>query len=368
MDSAPLTSIEWLLRGRRLPRALAGLCSAAILAAAGVYAAGVATQSASATTSAAGDCTPGTDWGTVRADLASQTIQLVNAHRAGLGLRQLVLSSTLSASAVWKARHMALYSYMTHNDPAPPVARSTGERMAACGYGASWGENIAYGYTSAQSVVNGWLNSSGHRANIENSNWAAIGSGAAVSASGRIYWAHAFGSVADSGPPPPPTTTTTTTTTPPPPTTTTTTTTSTTTTTTTTTTPTSTTTTTQPAPSGPATSVSPVTLSAPAPSSRAAAGVVLRGLSVAHRPQAGRKLVSTVAILRRGKRVQTGRVFCRAAIDQNALPVLEHTIRRGKALCVWQIPSNARGELIEASVTVRLGQVRVRAPFRVRVS
>jgi hypothetical protein len=115
--------------------------------------------------------------------------------------------------------------------------------------------------------------------------------------------------------------------------------------------------------------VSPVTLFAPAPSSpAAAAGVVLRGLSVAYRPKAGRKLVSTVAILRRGKQVRTVRVFCRATIDKDALDVLEHTIRRGKALCVWRIPSDARGELIEASVTVRLGQTRARAPFRVRVS
>ncbi len=61
-------------------------------------------------------------------------------------------------------------------------------------------------------------------------------------------------------------------------------------------------------------------------------------------------------------------MFCRATIDQTAIGVLTHTLRRGKALCVWQIPSDARGELIEASVTVRLGQARVRAPFRVRVS
>ena len=91
------------------------------------------TASTAGATAAAGDCSAGSDWGTLRADLAAQTVDLVNAHRATLGLRQLTVGSALQASAVWKARHMAKYSYMAHDDPAPPVSRSTGERMAACG-------------------------------------------------------------------------------------------------------------------------------------------------------------------------------------------------------------------------------------------
>ena len=153
---------------------------------------------------AAGDCTAGSDWGTPRDDFASQTISLVNSHRATRGLRPLVVSSALQGSAVWKARHMAKYGYMAHNDPAPPVARSTGERMAACGVSGGWGENIAAGYSTPAAVVNGWLNSAGHRANIENASFVAIGSGAAASASGQIYWAHTFSSSGGGSAPPPP--------------------------------------------------------------------------------------------------------------------------------------------------------------------
>lgn len=94
----------------------------------------------------------------------------------------------------------------------------------------------------------------------------------------------------------------------------------------------------------------------------------MRGLAVTHRPKAGRKLATTVAVLRRGKRVEAAQVFCRAAIAERALSVLTHKLRSGKAVCVWRIPADARGELIEAAVVVRLGQVRVRAPFRARVS
>ncbi|MBA2460485.1 MAG: CAP domain-containing protein [Actinobacteria bacterium] len=183
-------------------RILAGLSAAFILGALAQGSVGVGTEQARAST-LAGECTPAADWGMARDDLAAQAIQLVNAHRASLGLRQLAVSGALQASAVWKARHMARYQYMSHNDPAPPVARSAAQRMQDCGYSASWGENIAYGYPTAQSVFDGWLASPGHRANIENPNWAAIGSGAA-SGSGYIFWAQAFGSVPDGGSPPPP--------------------------------------------------------------------------------------------------------------------------------------------------------------------
>ena len=117
-----------------------------------------------------GDCTPGADWGTLRNDLAGQVVQLVNQHRASLGLAQLAVTTPLTNAAVWKSRHMAYYRYMQHADPAPPVARSVGDRLSACGYPATmagWGENIAYGYPTADAVMQGWLNSPGHRANIE---------------------------------------------------------------------------------------------------------------------------------------------------------------------------------------------------------
>ena len=62
---------------------------------------------------------------------------------------------------------MAHRRYLAHNDPAPPVGRTVGQRLAACGFaGVGWGENIANGYRTAEAVVGGWLSSPGHRANI----------------------------------------------------------------------------------------------------------------------------------------------------------------------------------------------------------
>jgi uncharacterized protein YkwD len=150
-----------------------------------------------ATAPAAGDCMPDPSWPASRADLAAQALALVNAHRAELGAPALVASPTLSAAAEWKARHMAAYGYLSHDDPAPPAARSAGERIAACGYpGEGWGENIASGYATPAAAVAGWLTSGAHRANLEDATFTATGVGAAAGASGT-YWVQVFGSVID---------------------------------------------------------------------------------------------------------------------------------------------------------------------------
>ena len=164
-----------------------------------------------AVATAVGNCTPGSDWGTVDGAAAGQVVDLVNQHRQSKSLVTLKVSPTLTAAAVWKAQHMAKYAYMAHDDPAPPVARSVPQRLEACGYPAGssgWGENIAYGFRTPGDVMNAWLNSSGHRANIENSSFRAIGVGvASMSADGTKYWTQEFGTFVDSGstsPPPPP--------------------------------------------------------------------------------------------------------------------------------------------------------------------
>jgi uncharacterized protein YkwD len=147
-----------------------------------------------ATAAIVGNCTPG-NWGTSRPDLASQVVDLVNQQRAANGLGALVVTTPLTNAAVWKARHMAYYSYMAHDDPAPPVARTTWDRLDTCGVPVSYeGENIAYGYQSPAAVMNGWMNSSGHRANILSGNYKAIGVGAASNSSGILYWAQDFSS------------------------------------------------------------------------------------------------------------------------------------------------------------------------------
>jgi uncharacterized protein YkwD len=148
--------------------------------------------------SAIGDCTPAAGWPTASPDLAAQVVDLINAHRTEIGLKPLQVSPTLTAAATWKARHMAAYGYLTHDDAGPPVQRTAGDRLAACGYpSATWGENIAMGYTTPQAVVDAWLASPGHRANIEQADY--VATGVAMAGTQQPYWAESFGSVADGG-------------------------------------------------------------------------------------------------------------------------------------------------------------------------
>lgn len=322
--------------------------SLAVLALVCAIAAGTvgSTASTAGATAAAGDCSPGSDWGTLRADFAAQTVDLVNAHRATLGLSQLAVGSALQASAVWKARHMAMYGYMAHDDPAPPVARSVAERMAACGVTGGWGENIAAGFQTPQSVFNGWLGSPGHRANIENPNYVSMGAGAASSATGQIYWAHTFSSSGSgSAPPPPPPSPAPVPVpvpvpAPPPP----------------------------PGPKPPA----PPGAEQPAPAPKAVSSanpLSFRQLRLTpRRPAAGHVLGSKVIVLKRGARLKTGHVFCSARLNGRPLDVLTRRLNAGSAVCAWQLPPDTRGSMVSATVVVQQGRLRAEAPFRTKVS
>jgi uncharacterized protein YkwD len=154
-----------------------------------------------AASAAALGCNPDGGWPAARPDLAPQVVDLINAHRAQIGLEPLVVSPTLTDVATWKARHMAAYAYMTHDDQGP-APRSASDRMVACGYpSATWGENIAMGYATPQAVVDAWLASPGHRANIERADY--VATGVAAAGTDQLYWAQSFGSVADAHAPAP---------------------------------------------------------------------------------------------------------------------------------------------------------------------
>ena len=206
LQKPPTTQGVFLMQLRSSPR---GILAAAVFLIA-IFAAVVAAATSPPNAAAVvGNCTPGSDWGTSRPDLASDVVTRINAHRTSMGLVALNVSPTLTNAAVWKARHMARYSYMAHDDPAPPIARTVPDRLEACGYPSrttGWGENIAYGYSTGAAVVQAWLNSSGHRENIENASYRSTGVGAATNASGVVYWSQEFGTYDDSGtgnPPPP---------------------------------------------------------------------------------------------------------------------------------------------------------------------
>jgi uncharacterized protein YkwD len=114
----------------------------------------------------------------------------VNAHRANAGQRRLVVDSRLTSAAQSHANDMANRQVMTHTGS---NGSSAGQRIAVYGYGAStWGENVAAGQTTPAEVVDAWMRSAGHRANILGNNWVNVGVAAAKGSNGITYWTLVF--------------------------------------------------------------------------------------------------------------------------------------------------------------------------------
>ena len=118
-----------------------------------------------------------------------EVARLVNIERQKAGLAPLTFSEEISKVARIKSQDMADKNYFSHTSP---TYGDPFEMMRTFGikYGYA-GENIAKGYRSATSVMNGWMNSSGHRANILNRNFNKIGVGY-VEANGTTYWTQMF--------------------------------------------------------------------------------------------------------------------------------------------------------------------------------
>ncbi len=118
-----------------------------------------------------------------------EVVKLVNIERQKEGLAPLTYSEELSKVAKLKSQDMADNNYFNHNSPTYgdpfTMMKNFGIKYSTAG------ENIAKGYFNAQSVMNGWMNSSGHRANIMNPSFGKIGVGY-VEKNGTTYWTQMF--------------------------------------------------------------------------------------------------------------------------------------------------------------------------------
>jgi uncharacterized protein YkwD len=122
--------------------------------------------------------------------MAEQVFRLVNQIRGEYGCDSVQEDSQLDNAAVAHSVDMSNNNNLSHNGPG---RTSFDQRIQSYGYqgGGDLGENIAQGYTSAQQVVNAWMSDSGHRDNILNCQFVAMGVG--VDTQGW-YWTQDFGS------------------------------------------------------------------------------------------------------------------------------------------------------------------------------
>lgn len=122
--------------------------------------------------------------------IEQQVVNLVNGERAKVGISPVKLDTELSKVAALKSKDMRDKVYFSHTSP---TYGSPFDMMKTYGITYKYaGENIAAGQTSAESVMNSWMNSPGHKANILNKNYTHIGVGYAKGGTYTHYWTQEF--------------------------------------------------------------------------------------------------------------------------------------------------------------------------------
>lgn len=117
----------------------------------------------------------------------AQVLSLVNAQRANYGLAPLTLDE--GAAKVAHLRAKEIVQSFSHTRPDGRSCFSAAQDLGVSYRTA--GENIAYGYATPEQVVNGWMNSEGHRRNILSASYSKIGIGCYESR-GVLYWSQFF--------------------------------------------------------------------------------------------------------------------------------------------------------------------------------
>lgn len=121
--------------------------------------------------------------GTLDYSEASDVLTIVNKERRAAGLPALTMDVELQQAAMQRATEGALY--FDHERPDGTMCYTASYKIS--------GENIAIGQSSAKRVMESWMESSGHRANILNSNYVSIGIGCFRQNGGPRCWVQVFG-------------------------------------------------------------------------------------------------------------------------------------------------------------------------------
>ncbi len=123
-------------------------------------------------------------------DTVDQVVALVNKERAAAGCGPLAEDPQLQKAAQAHSDDMAARHFFDHTNP---DGADPGQRITAAGYRwSTYGENIAQGQQTAAAVMNSWMNSPGHRANILNCSFKDIGVGV-HRGTGGPWWTQDFG-------------------------------------------------------------------------------------------------------------------------------------------------------------------------------
>ena len=131
----------------------------------------------------------GSSGGSATTSDADRILELVNSERGRRGLTALTQNALLDTAADGHAADMAANSFFSHSGS---DGSSVSGQATAAGYvWTSIGENIGQADVTPEAMMNLWMNSDGHRANILNPDYRELGVG--ISASGVTLWVQVFG-------------------------------------------------------------------------------------------------------------------------------------------------------------------------------
>jgi uncharacterized protein YkwD len=123
----------------------------------------------------------------------ARIFDLINSERQRQGLPALVYNAQLDRMAKIQAENMAYFQKMAHTIHESQLP-TLGDRARYVAYPfGRLAENVAMGYPNAETAVQGWMNSSGHRHNILDSTVEETGIGIARSSAGGLYYCQVFG-------------------------------------------------------------------------------------------------------------------------------------------------------------------------------
>lgn len=117
-----------------------------------------------------------------------QIVDLVNEERAKAGVAPLAMVPELNQAAGVRAEE--IYTKFAHERPDGSRYRTILDQLGISYSGC--GENVAYGFRTPEAVMEGWMNSEGHRANLLNEKYTFIGVGYYKGANGYNYWSQMF--------------------------------------------------------------------------------------------------------------------------------------------------------------------------------
>ena len=122
-------------------------------------------------------------------ELENRMLELVNEKRRAVGATALAWSDGLANVALNHSKDMIARNFFDHTNP---DGQTVYERLSNAGIMGLGGENIAYGPKTAEEVMELWMNSPSHKANILSTGYSKIGIGLAYSEDGVPYWTQVF--------------------------------------------------------------------------------------------------------------------------------------------------------------------------------